>query len=58
MNAIEQKLLNKYQQFVDKNGTHTPIAVNVLVRYANGVISEDCIFMFFYIFIETNIVII
>lgn len=45
MNAIEQKLLNKYQQFVDEKGTRTPIAVNVLVRYANGVISEDCIFI-------------
>ena len=45
MNAIEQKLLNKYQQFVDEKGTRTPIAVNVLVRYANGVIGEDCIFI-------------
>lgn len=45
MNAIEQKLLNKYQQFVDEKGTCTPIAVNVLVRYANGVIGEDCIFI-------------
>lgn len=45
MNAIEQKLLNKYQQFVDEKGTCTPIAVNVLVRYANGNIGEDCIFI-------------
>ena len=45
MKAIEQKLLNKYQQFVDENGTHTPLAVNVLVRNANGTIGEDCIFI-------------
>ena len=45
MNAIESKLLDKYQQFVDEKGTRTPIAVNVLVRHANGNIGEDCIFI-------------
>lgn len=45
MNAIETKLYEKYQRFVDKNGTRTPIAVNVLVRHANGNIGEDCIFI-------------
>lgn len=45
MNAIEQKLLNEYQEFVDKNGTELPIAVNVLVRDTLGSIFEDCIYI-------------
>ena len=45
MNAIEQKLLNKYQQFVDEKGTRTPIGIQVLVRGANGNIYEDSIFI-------------
>ena len=45
MNAIDSKLYEKYQQFVDEKGTRTPIAVNVLVRHANGNIGEDCIFI-------------
>ena len=46
MNAIETKLLNLCQDWVDKNGRQLPFAVNVLtINNFSGEIQEDCIFI-------------